>query len=202
MGQVSVFGGETVKPEHVSWLVTYDDYDYYYYGLTIFIIWIIEHPWDGSTSWIFTMIIILLKPFMWCRTDARLWHVCYLFHLWALYVVSLRHPTEACFMLLSFRGVASDTRSVHSISVLWLHRHVLYEQPACVHRGFCLFRDWHCDHRIFQSMIIICYIIPLFIMFASTFKSTHWLVPGYCLGQISCLERSVVMTALEPKQWW
>ena len=84
--------------------------------------------------------------------------------------MSLRCPTEACFILLSFRGVASDTRSVHSISILWLHRHVLYEQPACVHHGFCLFRDWHCDHRIFQSMIIICYIIPVFMMFASTFK--------------------------------
>ena len=44
--------------------------------------------------------------------------------------------------------------------------------------------DWRCDHRIFQSVIIICYIIPVFIMFASTFKSTHCLVPSYCLGQI------------------
>ena len=63
MGQVSVlvwvFGGKTAKPEHGSWLVTHDDYDYYYYGLTIYIIWIIEYPWDGSTSWIFTVIIYL-----------------------------------------------------------------------------------------------------------------------------------------------
>ena len=84
--------------------------------------------------------------------------------------MSLRRPTEAWFILLSFRGVASDTRSVHSISTPVLHIHVLYEQPACVHHGFCLFRDWHCDHRIFQCMIIICYVIPVFIMFASTFK--------------------------------
>ena len=34
-------------------------------------------------------------------------------------------------------------------------------------------------------MITPCYIIPVFLMFASTFKRTHWLVPGYCLGQIS-----------------
>ena len=33
-------------------------------------------------------------------------------------------------------------------------------------------------------MIISYYIIPVFLMFASTFKRTHWLVPGYCLGQI------------------
>ena len=63
MGQVSVlvsvFGEETAKPEHGSWLVTYDDYDYYYYGLTIYIICITEYPWDGSTSWIFTVIILI-----------------------------------------------------------------------------------------------------------------------------------------------
>ena len=63
MGQVSVlvsvFGGETAKPEHGSWRVTYDDYDYYYYGLIIYIIRIIEYPWDGSTSWIFTVIILI-----------------------------------------------------------------------------------------------------------------------------------------------
>ena len=63
MGQVSVlvsvFGGKIAKIEHWSWLGTYDDYDYYYYSLTIGIIWIIEYPWDSSTSWIFTMIILL-----------------------------------------------------------------------------------------------------------------------------------------------
>ena len=40
-------------------------------------------------------------------------------------------------------------------------------------------------------MIIPCYIIPVFLMFASTFKRTHWLVPGYCLGQISRMERAL-----------
>ena len=35
------------------------DYDLYYYGLTIYIMYIIENPWDGSTSWIFTVIILL-----------------------------------------------------------------------------------------------------------------------------------------------
>ena len=63
MGQVSVlvsvFGGKIAKPEHGSWLVTLDDYDHYYYALTIYIIWIIEYPWDGSTSWIFIVIILL-----------------------------------------------------------------------------------------------------------------------------------------------
>ena len=42
MGQVSVlvsvFGGETVEPVMELLLVTCDDYDYYYYGLTIYTI--------------------------------------------------------------------------------------------------------------------------------------------------------------------
>ena len=88
MGQlsvlVSVFGGETVKPELESRLVTWNNYDYYFCcGLTRDIIGISEYPWDASTSGIFTMIdsfkalyvmslrrpavAFLLKPFMWCH---------------------------------------------------------------------------------------------------------------------------------------
>ena len=94
MGQVSVlvsvFGGETVNPEMELLLVTCDNYYYYYCWLTHDIIVIIVYLWDGSTSGIFIMIVsfkalyvvslrrptvaFLLKPFMWCRSDARLWH--------------------------------------------------------------------------------------------------------------------------------
>ena len=80
MGQVSVlvsiFGGETVNQKMELLLVTCDIYDDYYYSwLTRDIIVFIEYLWDGSTSGIFTMIVYsLLKPFMWCRSDARLWH--------------------------------------------------------------------------------------------------------------------------------
>ena len=95
MGQVSVlvsvFGGETVNQKMELLLVTCDTYDdYYYCWLTRDIIVIIEYLWDGSTSGIFTMIVsfkalyvasprrptvaFLLKPFMWRRPDARLWH--------------------------------------------------------------------------------------------------------------------------------
>ena len=62
MGQVSVlvsvFGGETVKPELESRIVTCDNDDYYFRcELTRDIFFgIIEYPWDGSTSGIFTMI--------------------------------------------------------------------------------------------------------------------------------------------------
>ena len=49
---------------------------------------------------------LLYKPFMWCRSDARLRHARY---------------------LLSFRGVASYTRLVHFITTLLLHIHVAYK---------------------------------------------------------------------------
>ena len=94
MGQVSVlvsvFGGETVNQIMELLLVTCDIYDYYYCWLTRDIIVITEYLWDGSTSGIFIMIVsfkalyvvsprrptvaFLLKPFMWCRPDAQLWH--------------------------------------------------------------------------------------------------------------------------------
>ena len=95
MGQVSVlvsvFGGETVNQKMELLPVTCDIYDdYYYCWLTRDIIVITEYLWDGSTSGIFIMIIsfkalyvaslrrptvaFLLKPFMWRRSDARLWH--------------------------------------------------------------------------------------------------------------------------------
>ena len=46
MGQVSVFGGETVKPELESRLLTCDNYDYYFRcELNRDIFGIIEYPW-------------------------------------------------------------------------------------------------------------------------------------------------------------
>ena len=41
--------------------MTFDDCDYYC-GLTLYIIGFIEYPWEGSTSWIFTVIIFLTSP--------------------------------------------------------------------------------------------------------------------------------------------
>ena len=82
MGQVSVlvsvFGGETAKPEHGSWRVTYDDNDYYYYGLTHYII---EYPWDGSTSWIFIVIIYFISPLCGVAETPDCGIACYLFTL-------------------------------------------------------------------------------------------------------------------------
>ena len=87
---------------------------------------------------------------MWCRWDARLRH-CLLF----IYLIS------------PLRGVAQTPDygilfPLHYCSFL-LHINNLF---ACI-RNFIY--DWRYDHRIFQRTIII-YIIPVFIMFASTFK--------------------------------
>ena len=38
------------------------DYDLYYSGLTFYFMYMIEYPWDGPTSWIFTVIIFLISP--------------------------------------------------------------------------------------------------------------------------------------------
>ena len=85
MGQVSVlvlvFGGKTAKPEHWLWPVTYEDDDYYYCGLTIYIIWIIEYPWDGSTSWIFIVIIYFISPLCGVAEMPDCGIACYLFTL-------------------------------------------------------------------------------------------------------------------------
>ena len=41
------------------------------------------------------VIYLLYKPFMWCRTDARLWHACYFFiykpFMWCRSDARLRH---------------------------------------------------------------------------------------------------------------
>ena len=79
MGQVSVlvsvFGDEAVNQKMELLLETCDNYDYYYCWLTRDIIVIIEYPWDGSTSGIFTMFVSFK----------------------ALYVASPRRPTVAFF---------------------------------------------------------------------------------------------------------
>ena len=88
------------------------------------------------------VICLLYKPFMWCRSDARLWHaVIYLFYkpfMWCRSDARLRHD-------LSYypfeESLQTPDRCIFLISILGLHIHVLYEQPACVHHGFGLFRD-------------------------------------------------------------
>ena len=79
-------------------------------------------------------VAFLFKPFMWCHSDARLWHACYLFH----YILIL----------------------------LWYYM-FLYNMLTRI-RVIFIFCDWRHEYKIFSAHRY--YIIPVFIMFASTFK--------------------------------
>ena len=145
----------------------------------------------GYSLWLF-----LLKPFMWCRSDARLWHVCY----FLLFISPLCGvaQTPDCGIVNLFAPF-SRSHFRHSITTYYFYIAYSYITHMRASWIFCLSRDWRYDHRIFSELDYPWYIIPMFLMFASTFKRTHWLVPGYCLGQIfSCVEKSVMPTAPEP----
>ena len=93
------------------------------------------------------------KPFMWRRSDARLWQVRYFIYLQALYVVSLRRPTVACllFYLLHkpFMWCRWDARLWHCLLFIYfisplcgvaempdcgmLINHILYKPFMCCH---------------------------------------------------------------------
>ena len=65
----------------------------------------------------------LYKPFTWHRTDARLRHVCYLFHLWALSVASPRRPTEASYfysLIALFMFYMNNLLTCIMDFILWL----------------------------------------------------------------------------------
>jgi hypothetical protein len=95
-----------------------------------------------------------------CRIDARLRHVCY---------------------FLPFRGVASDTRSVFFL-FYWdfgrtTARLPLLYFPLCRFSFLlCIMIFAHVHHDC------ICYILCSTV--CEYIQSTHWLVPGYCLGQM------------------
>ena len=99
--------------------------------------------------------------------------------------------------LLTFRGVASDTRSVHFIINMLLHIH---KWPACMHQSFYYLlwlTSWAkniSEHR--------CYIIPVFLMFVSTFKVLTGLSLAIVLVRFLARRGATVMTAPEPKQRW
>ena len=141
------------------------------------------------------------KPSLWCRADVRLWHCCYLFSLQALYVVSLRRPTVACFIYFNFFKASLQTLDQSTLPLSSDFSFPVYDEwPACVHQEL-YFHDWLSDPKLFQCVIITCYIIPVFMMFASTFKRTHWFSPGYCLGQITYLERSMMTETPQSRHW-
>ena len=85
--------------------------------------------------------------------------------------MSLRRPTVACLLFIYFISPLCGVTQTLDCGILFLLHYcsfMLYINNlfTCI-RDFIY--DWRCDHRILQCMNII-YIIPVFIMFASTFK--------------------------------
>ena len=94
------------------------------------------------------------KPFMWCRSDVRLWHSCHLLSIYALYVMSLRRPIVA---LLSFTFDISPLCDVAQTSDCGTHCR-LYSiiSPLC---GVALMPD--------------CGIVNLFVPFRGVISETR-----------------------------
>ena len=110
--------------------------------------------------------------------------------------MSLRRPTAALLIYLylfeeSFQTLELYTLFLYCIFIFYLH--------ACIMNFVYLMADVMVI-GYFRSMITPCYIIPAFLMFASTFKRTHWLVPGYCLGQISRMEIALRWQPRNPRK--
>ena len=104
--------------------------------------------------------------------------------------MSPRRPTVACLLYLLYIsplcGVAqtpdwgmlyiiilSRRRFRHPIGAFHFYSLIVYScfsWMICLRASWTLFHNWRSDHGIFQNMIINGYIIPVFLMFASTFK--------------------------------
>ena len=104
--------------------------------------------------------------------------------------MSLRRPTVACLLFLLLISplcgvtqtpdwgmlyiiILSRRRFRHPIGAFHFYSLIVYScfiWMICLCASWTLFHNWRSNHRIFQSMIISGYIIPVFLMFASTFK--------------------------------
>ena len=126
------------------------------------------------------VISIIYKPFMWCRSDAQLRHDLNYYPFEA----SLQTPDRCILFLLHY-----------CIFMLYINN------PACVHHGL-LFHDWRCQHWLFQSKIIICYIIHVFIMFACTFKVLTGLSLAIVLARFLASRGALRRQPRNLRQWW
>ena len=122
------------------------------------------------------IIIYSYKPFMWRRSDVRLRHALFYYPFEA----SLQTP-DRCILFLFFDCL-----------FMFYKNNLL----ACVMNFIAWLTKWSWNVSVHHLLYFTCvHNVCEYI------QSTHWLVPGYCLGQISCLERSAAMTAPEPRQW-
>ena len=113
--------------------------------------------------------------------------------------MSLRRPTAALLIYLQLFEESFQTLD-QCILFLLPYRMFIFYLHACI-SDFVYFMADVTIIKYFGVWSPPWYIIPVFLMFASTFKRTHWLVPGYCLGQIPCLEISIAVTTSEPTCW-
>ena len=123
------------------------------------------------------MLVIYLpyKPFMWCCSDAWLRHALYYYPFEML----LQTPDQFfLFFDCLFTSNMNDPLACILNIILWL---IKWSWIISVHNYHLLY--YTCFHNVCEYI-----------------QSTHSLVPGYCLGQISCLERSTLTTAPEPRQ--
>ena len=186
------------------------DCDLHYFGLTIYIMyfcWVSLgwfYPLDIHCDYSFIspfcgvaqtpdcgMLVVHLpfkKPFMWCRPDARLRHY------YSCSFLSRSHSDPRLAPVLLFLQFPLEESFRPSFGTQYFI--LEYFLIICVHHGLSHISWQMCDHLINPEHV--WYIVPVFLMFASTFKRTHWLVPGYCLGQIPYMEESVTTTAPKP----
>ena len=107
------------------------------------------------------VIYITYKPFMWCRSDARLWHALYYYPLEA----SLQTPDRCILLLLH-----------HCIFMLYINNLLACTMDFILWLMLWL---WNISEHDYHSLCYTCvHNVCEYI------QSTHWLVPSYCLGQI------------------
>ena len=113
------------------------------------------------------------KPFMWCRSDVRLWHVLsFIFHykpfMWCCLDARLQH----CYFICILSRSHSDTRLAFSITGVFgrtTARLPFYFPCMAISLSECAFWSVHMHH------VYICYILCPNCL-ASTFIVLTWLV--------------------------
>ena len=114
--------------------------------------------------------------------------------------MSLRRPTAAYLLCFNSFEASLQTldQSIYSLSSDYSFSGY-DEWPACVHHKL-YFYDWLSDSKLFQCMFITCYIMPVFVMFASTFKVLTGSSLAIVLARFLAWRGALMTTAPEPRQ--
>ena len=101
--------------------------------------------------------------------------------------------------------ILSRRRFRHPIGAFYFYSIIAYScciWITCLCASWILFCDWRCDHEIFQSMSIFHIIIPVFIMFASTFKVLTGLSLAIVLARFLAWRGALRRQPRNLRQWW